>query len=296
MKYIIYKNESYKLKENNILINYENIYGREELKNEEKQKIFDYIKENFQLYDESLNESFILLFNFLNTYPKEKETEIDAIINSENNEEKKYIRFDKKISLYFMEEGKGITTGKLLNSFLYMEKLCFGFLIKEGTIDNINNEFSQIFSQLNCKYKKLIDDYFKHYNDKIITKNDLATALRRYIIRYFSVIKDENNNLNDEPIITFLKIPDLWDNEIIKKMKGVKNFQKKIEELIDIFKNEENVPFLKARHAYEFYKIIGKEDEECIINEISQFESEIDNKDNNLDVQDDLDKLDFSLE
>ena len=224
MKYIIYKNESYKLKESNLFINYENIYGREELQNDEKKKIFNYIKENYKFYIESLNESFILLFNYLNTYPKEKGTKINELINIESNEEKNYIRFDKQISKYFMNEGKDITTGKLLNSFLYMEKLCFGFLIRKD-----NNNFFQIFSELDNKYKKLIDDYFKkNHNDKIITKNEIATALRRFIMRYFSAMKDKyNNNLNDIPIIALLKKPDLWNNEIVNKMRDVNNFQKK---------------------------------------------------------------------
>ena len=185
-----------------------------------------------------------------------------------------------------MNEGKDITTGKLLNSFLYMEKLCFGFLIRKD-----NNKFFQIFSELDNKYKKIIDDYFKkNHNDKIITKNEIATALRRFIMRYFSAMKDKyNNNLNDIPIISLLKKPDLWNNEIVNKMRDVNDFQKKIEELIGIFKNEDKIPFLKGGHSYEFYKIIGKEDEESIFLEISEFESEVDNNE-----QDDLDNLDLS--
>ena len=285
LKYIIYKNESYKLEKNNPLINYENIYGREELQNEEKKKIFNYIRENYKFYDESLNDSFILLFNYLTTYQQEKETKINDLINDENNEEKRYIRFDIKLSRYFNEEGKEITTGKLLTSFLYMEKLCFGFLKREND-NNINNKLSQIFSLLDDKYKKLIVDYFKKgHNDKIITKNKLAIALRRFIIRYLSAFKDKyNNNLYEMPIFELLKKPDLWDNEIIKKMKDLKDFQKKIkeiEECIGSFKNENNKTVLKCQHAYDFYKIIGKEDEESIINEISEFESKVNNNEQN---------------
>lgn len=206
MKYIIYKNESYKLEENNPLICYENLYGREELQNEEKKRIYNYIRENYKYYDKSLNDSFMLLFNYLNTYTQEKEAKINDLINTENDEEKKYIRFDNMLSNYFKEEGKEITIGKLLNSFLYMEKLCFGFLVRDDK-DNRNDSdrISKLFLPLDEQYKKLINDYFTNqYNDKIISKNDFATALRRYIIRYLSAIKD-NNALRDLPIFAILK-------------------------------------------------------------------------------------------
>ena len=259
MKYIIYKNEGYRLEENNPLTLYEKIYGKEELENEEKKKIFNYIKDkdNYKYYDDFLGDSFILLFNYLNTYPQDKNTTINELINDENREEKIYIRFYKKLCLYFKEEGKEITTGKLLNSFLYMEKLCFGLLLRE---DKISKEFSEI----NEEYKKKITDYFKdEYKDEnideIITKNELATLLRKFIIRYLSAIK--NNNLNNLSLFEFLNTEDLCNNKNLKK------FQKKIEDYIG-----RNNFILECRHAYEFYKIIGKEDEENIIKEISEFE------------------------
>ena len=290
MKYIIYKNESYKLEENNPLICYENLNGREELQNEEKKRIYNYIRENYKYYDKSLNDSFMLLFNYLNTYTQEKEAKINDLINTENDEEKKYIRFDNMLSNYFKEEGKEITIGKLLNSFLYMEKLCFGFLVRDDK-DNRNDSdrISKLFLPLDEQYKKLINEYFTNqYNDKIISKNKFATALRRYIIRYLSAIKD-NNALRDLPIFAILKKADLWDNEIIKKMK---DFPKKIEEYIGKLKHDDNKPILKGSHAYEFYKIIGKEDEENIIKEISEFDSDENNFEKNFD-QNDLDNLDL---
>ena len=57
-------------------------------------------------------------------------------------------------------------------------------------------------------------------------------------------------------------------------------------------KNGDNKPLLKGSNAYEFYNIIGKEDEENIIKEISEFDSDEKNIEKNFD-QNDLDNLDL---
>ena len=137
-----------------------------------------------------------------------------------------------------------------------MEHLCFSFCDING---KLRDEFK---TQLNQKEKNDIKNYFTSmHKDEIITKKEIAAAVRRYIIRY--LLKDNNkNNVHNLKLFQCLERKYLWDNKIFStiKEKG-KDFNNLIKEYIRQFS------FLEVGHCFEFYNIIGEEDKKLILQE-----------------------------
>ena len=137
-------------------------------------------------------------------------------------------------------KSKFFTINKLLNIFKKIEHYCWSS-IKE----NINEQYK---AQIDENVKNQIIQFFKEYNsknDKLITKDDLAAALRRLISRYLAGKRgDTDINENQELISQIIK-QDLWDYDILK---NEEIFQREIYSLT--FE-------LKVSQAFEYYAILG---------------------------------------
>ena len=138
-----------------------------------------------------------------------------------------------------------------------MEDLCYYHLK-----DNIDIKFKSSLEEQNR-----IEEYFdSEHNDKIITKNEIASAVRRYITR-FLLNGNKKENIVDPPDLELYKCLErqyLWNNKIFSEIKD--NFN-------ELLKNYIGKPSfsLKVRHAFEFYNIIGKDDENLLKNERKKF-------------------------
>ena len=207
---------------------------------EEKTKIIAYLKNKYEKENYNPKEffgSFYLLFFYLNNNNLENpdEQNISSLLKT---------RLNKKISQdfidFFENEGIEFKINKLMNIFLYIEHLCFNEISK-----NLDEKFKSPMQ----KYKR----------DKILSrlkedkeKNDLSKALRRYIIRYLignkNIEKIEKNNLALE-----LNKSDLWgvNSDNLDEIKKFLN-----DKLSDIN--------LTIFDIYDFYNLIGKQDQEFI--------------------------------
>ena len=253
MEYIIYQNEGFRFINYDLLIIFGKKYGQKELNEEERKKIFIYSNKEYNNFD-ILFESFILFVNHLNNnYVKKDKKIIDYISEAK----KKYFNFPEQFTNYFNVEGKDIVIEKLLNSVLYMELICFGHL--KNKIDN------QFKVSLNKGQKEEIINYFvKKHNDQILTKKEISSAIRRFITRY---LLNNNKNENIDPnqnLYLSLERKFLWSNEIFLKIED--NFNDLIKRYIGNF----SFP-LEVKHSFEFYNIIGEEEDNFILEEKNKF-------------------------
>lgn len=121
--------------------------------------------------------------------------------------------------------------------FLNVFKKEYKKYLPEKESENDKNEYS-----LNDKNKKEIDDFYKE--ERLITKEFLCSAIRRYLTRYLSREKDiekcyKNNKRN---FIKNFYMDDLWDYEINKKeklkkdeIKIIKNMNIEIRQIISLY-------------------------------------------------------------
>ncbi len=253
MKYITYQNEGFRFINYDLLIIFGKKYGQKELNEEDRKKIFIYSNKEYNNFD-ILFESFILFVNHLNNNYAEKDTKIIDFISKAK---KKYINFSELFTNYFNEEGKDIVIEKLLNSVLYFEHICFGYLKNK-----IGNQFKV---GLNKGQKEEIINYFgKEHNDQTLTKKEISSAVRRFITRY---LLNDNKNENIDPNLNLylcLERKFLWSNEIFLKIED--NFNDLIKRYIGNF----SFP-LEVKHSFEFYNIIGEEEENFISEEKNKF-------------------------
>ena len=220
-----------------ILTEFSKKYPQRELNEDEKKIIIEYLtdkyeKENFN--SKEFFSSFYLLFCHLNNNLDEQNIKsILEIIQKNLNVSHDFKEFFEKKEIEFK-----INT--LMNIFLYIEHLCFNEICK-----NLDTKFK---SSLQEDKKQII--LYRLNKDK--KKNELSKALRRYIIRYLignkNIEKIEKNNLVSE-----LSKSDLWGVNL-GNINEIKKFLN--EKLSDIN--------LTIFDAFDFYNIIGKEDQEFI--------------------------------
>ena len=219
IEYIIYQNEGFKLVNYDFLFNFEKKYGALELDEEEKKRLFIYAKKEYNNFL-SIFDSFILLVTYLNNNNEQEKLKIIDFIGKA---EKKYMKFSDQFINFFQNEGKDIIIEKLLNSILYMEYISF-----ENLKNNIDIKFKET---LDKGQQETIKNYFQNlHKDNIITKSEIATALRRFITRIL-LNNDYNKNIQNQEIYECLKRKYLWNNKIFNK--DIKNFDELLKQYLD---------------------------------------------------------------
>ena len=138
-------------------------------------------------------------------------------------------------------------------------------------------------NKLKDKYKKTLDkklendiiNYFeKEHLDKVITKKDIAIALRKFILKN---LIDEKKEPHITPISLHKNLcrKDLWEIKIFITYQNYDDFQGKIKEYINRFS-------LKTNDSLGFYNIIGKEEMDQLEKEKIDFKDVEEQKPNNL--------------
>lgn len=268
-KYITYQNEGFRLISYDFFIIFGKKYGEKELNEEEKKRVFTYVQREYNNYD-IFYESFILLINCLNNnFTEKKDTKIIDFINKTK---KKYLNLSEHFITFFNNEGKEIILEKLLNLFLYIEILCFQHLK-----DKIDNKFK---IPLNKEQKEEIVKYFESFNDEILTKEEIASAVRKFITRY---LLNESKKEKIDPNLKLyicLERKYLWRNQIFSKITEKNHFNNLIKKYLD------NLSFsLEAKHCIEFYNIIGENEIKFISEQKDKYNEKIEKKENNIIIK-----------
>ena len=276
IKYIIYSNEKY-LHENTSIFNefYKNYKPLKTLTKQEKNQIKNYFDNKIETKEQclNLNNDFKnIIININKKYQtlligkneiseneenseniekkeeekkeneenmeneeikKEKQMKIKEVINN-----KKYITIEKdKFSNEFndlLEKIGEFTFDKIIDIIFFSEKLMFS-IVKSELSKYCSKELSQ-------KNKDDLDEFYK--DEKLITKEVLLNAIRRFLTRYLLIEEDKEKNIkeNERNFIKFLYIEDLWDNEINSdenqkesELKKIENMKISINQIISVY-------------------------------------------------------------
>ena len=268
IKYVCYQNEGFRNINYDFLIKFGKKYGQKGLIEENRKKIIIYAdKEYNNFYD--LYDSFILLINYLNNNISAKND--TKIIDFINKAKEKYINFNNTFINYFNEEGKDISIDKLLNSFLYMEHICF-----EHLCEKLNNKYKDSLDK--SKQEEIINYFKEKHKDVIITQKEISTAVRRFITRYLLNDNIEEGNDPNLSLYICLERKYLWNNEIFSSIDD--NFNDLIKQYLGSFSFT-----LEARHSLAFYNLISEEEKNYLKEERDKFTGKDKKTEENLKVK-----------
>ena len=212
LKYVAYQYEGFRGNKNNIITLFNEKYERKELTKNECELIINFIKSCEQKGTKKIIDfwfSLQILIDIILENNYNKDTSISKVIE-ENN---KYENLDN-LNEFFGEENMRnnnfenvdlFRVNSMMSIFDFFELICWEKIkenLEENYLKNINNEI-----------KQYIDIFLK--NIKIITKPNLATAIRRFVSRYLSGKRGVKEISEDNSLIYYLYKEELWDEKNI---------------------------------------------------------------------------------
>ena len=257
IKFMVYLYEGNRSQRSQILLKYETKYPSRELNLNEKAILYDFINKN-KISKNIINE-FLSSSQILIDYIQKENYNIKKPIYEIIQELPEYIELNGEFKKFF-GDNKNFRINILLNIYKYFEHFCWSEIKL-----NINEQYMKKIE----KNKKIeIIDFFKNYEmnnkNKLITKKDLAFALRRFISRYLAGKRGDTDIDENQKLIGQIIRYDLWEINIIKNEEKFQN---------EIY----NLTFdLNVSQALDFYEILDGDNYDIF--DIK----EIKNKDNNI--------------
>ena len=244
IRFVVYLYEGYRSAKSSILSNYEAKYPSRELCLEEKNLLFIFMKENEK--DRKIMKEILSSCQILIDYIQKENYNKNQILSDIIENLPYYLELNRKFKNFFKNSQNKSKSFFTINTLLNIYKIIELFCWKE-TEENINEQYKESID----KDKRLkIIQFFKDYNllnDKLIGKNNLAAAIRRFISRYLAGKRVDTDIDEKQELILQITRNDLWDLNIIQ---NVNKFQSEIATLTFD---------LKISQAYEFYKILGED-------------------------------------
>ena len=240
LNFINYWGEGFNGGKSDVLERFENDNKTEELTNDEKMRIYNYIKSNYNINDHNdlkqlysyLQLIIFYLINNINDIGKS----IKNIIEGSND-----IKINDKNFIAIFEGNEMTLTGnKIISIFIFIEHLCF-----------------DVFSQnLIEEYNAQIDENIKNKIKDELTKNEdikeIGPVSRRFISRFLYNINNKDDLSPNGALTIQLKRKDLWNKEFRET--------EKIERILESIEKFN----LKVGQCFNFYQLIKEKDEKEI--------------------------------
>jgi hypothetical protein len=143
------------------------------------------------------------------------------------------------------EKNESLTFGKTCEIFLYYLKLIFIY---------VKNELKNYQIEISEKTKNTLKEYFETEKEHLISKNDLAIAVRLFstLVLFFEDDSKKNEKIkkNRNNIVNYLRESDLWksniyeDNNFNENLNELKSFNIQINQIIPLYEilGDEDIP------------------------------------------------------
>ena len=235
----VYANEELVFDNKDIITKFNNEYEIEKINIGDKKILYRFYqenKENENLFKTIFND-FIQLIIFLNRNKKLiKEKQKNAIYIKDKSkiyETFEYIgtKVSESFKALFMEKDT-LLISKVTDLFDYYRALIFNRIKLE--IKNYQYEIEE-------EKKNLIENCFK--DQHLITKDVFKSAIRAFIVLFLNLEKDKENNVkrNQNNIINYFDIPDIWDktvynnNDFPKELNNLKKANVNINQILSLY-------------------------------------------------------------
>ena len=201
LRYVVYQYEGFRGNKSNIITDFIEKYEVKELNNDELKIILNY-KKNYEKKEDKklINILFCLqiLIDIILEKNYDKNYLLCNIIDNSNNDGSLDILkslFDINRELFKVDS--------LISIFNIFEIICW-----EKIKNNLNNDY---LMEINDNIKKKFDEIYQKEKIEIFTKKNLSIAIRRYVSRYLSG-KREQNEINEKNNLKYyLTKQELWD-------------------------------------------------------------------------------------
>jgi hypothetical protein len=239
-KFVTYGFEGYRGDKSSVLQNFSDKYPQNELNEDEKKILIKLLNEqhDFNLFMFSLQ---ILIF-YLQKENENNDSAISEILKKINHKSIYNISEDVK-EFFNNKKNKCFKINNLLYVYEYIEQFCYNQIE-----DNVDIEYKQ---EINEELKIKINDYFINEKEQkfLITKIILASAVRKFISRYLSGKRLDNDVKSDAQLFLFLPEKyELWPKDYPDK------------EEFDTEKfNLMNSLNVTVSQSVSFYHILGKD-------------------------------------
>ena len=237
----VYSNENLEFENKNIITEFNHLYDPKDIDILDKKILYCFYDKNKTKNDEffiTILNDFIKLIISLNSNKKllnenknnvkiiKNETRIIDVLEKEN-----------KASMDFkdiFEKQDSLIISKTANLLGYYRDLIF---------QRIKIKLKPFQYELEDKQKKLINKCFGEKN--IIKDKIFKLAIRTFIVFYLNFEKDKENNIkeNNNNIVNYFDIPDLWD----KAISGKGDFHKELNDLKEL-----NIKLNQVIYLYDF--------------------------------------------
>ena len=248
LRYVIYQYEGFRGNKSNIITMYIQKYKTRELTDEELRIILNYKKHHENVEDKKIINilfSLQILIDIIleNNYSK---NELLSDIIEKNITDRS---LDILISL-FNNRNHLFTVDCLMSVFNIFEIICWDKI--KDNLDK-NNYLMEINDQIKQKFEKFP-------KIEIITKKNLSTAIRRFVSRYLSGKRGDNEINQNNNLLYYLSKQELWDDP------GIIDNEKFVEELNILFDGDEGSAKICVGQAANLYEYLGGD--KSLINEL----------------------------
>ena len=242
LKYVIYQYEGFRGNKDNIITIFNEKFKRKELTKDEAKSIINYLN-NHEKKETKKILDFWFCLQILIDIILENNYNGDIFISTVINENNKNGNLDILNEFFNKEDNiaKNFKVNSMMSIFDFFEFICWD-KIKE----NLSNTY---LKDINNDIKNKINDFFKNKNNKIITKMNLSKAIRRFVSRYLSGKRGENEINENNNFIYYLCKEELWDQ---KDIVDNPEFDRDLSLLFDTDKSPTMISVGQAAKVYEY--------------------------------------------
>ena len=234
-KFITFGFEGYRGGNSTVILDYLSKYKQLPLSKEEKKILY-----NFSQQRKDYN-NFMFSLQLLIFYLKNENYQSNYSIKNSIENIPDYINIGNECKEFF-ENNENFKLINLISIFEYFELLCYPQII-----ENVNDDYKK---EINEEEIGKINNYFnekERNKDNLIKKIDLATSVRKFISRFLSGKRGDNEIKEDENILFFIQNKEeFWSKEIFNNPL----FDKEFEEMIGSFD-------VKVNESLNFYDVLG---------------------------------------
>ena len=206
LQFITFTYEGFRGNKSSVLSDFEEKYKQVPLSMENKQIIYDIIKEKFNWQNEELSNilfSLQLLIYYLTQERQKEKDEIKTIIG----ELPEYVILSKECIEFLEQERLKIKFEDIIGVYSFFELLCF-----KPIINNLQEYYKKKIEE---NTKKDILKLFEEKKFKLINKKSLASACRKFISRYLVSTRKDTDYSEETDLSANLARYEFWPNEII---------------------------------------------------------------------------------
>ena len=206
LKFVTFCSEGFRKNKSSVFTDFVDKYNQVPLEQKKKQAIYDIIKEQYNEEEEKLIQILVSIQLFIYYLTQEKKNEKDEV-KTILDELPEYIFLNPECKDFLQSKNLNIKIEEIIGVYSFFELLCYKPII---------NNLPQVYKKpIEDKEGKEILKLFEDKKFKLITKVNLASACRKFISRYLTSSRKDDDINEDNDLSDQLIRYEFWSKEIL---------------------------------------------------------------------------------